>query len=500
MTKAPLHDIMLCINDIKEAAGTKLPISATDFYNSGSTNQVTVTENTTAYRKYRLRPRVLVDVSQADPSTTVFGQKIRFPLGVSPAGLQGMAHPDGELATSRACAKHGVAMGVSTFANYTVEEIRAAGLDIGPIPHCMQIYTMQDRTKQESILKRAEAAGCVALFLTADSPILGFRYNEHRNDFRSPEGLAFPMMDRTSEMIRSERHEDGFTAFNSSSHSWAREIPWLRSITKMQIWIKGVLTAEDVELAVQYGCDGVLVSNHGGRQLDETPATIDALPECVKAANGKIPVHIDGGIRSGTDIFKALALGAECCWIGRPMIWGLAYGGEAGANKVLDILYNEFMRCMQLTGCRSVADISHASLGILFSYVMSPMVPNLIGTRLELRTITRNTKSRVILSMQELATDQFILVFFQEPKRHFVAIMQIISSALTFFATALLFGQAVAHPSDPCNGRTIWADTTDCHAFYQCGAVGEPVHKWCAPGTGFNPHTNACERQEYVCK
>ncbi|GAB1217884.1 hypothetical protein ATERTT37_007127 [Aspergillus terreus] len=375
------NNIMLCINDIREAAASKLPTSATEFYNSGSTNQVTVAENTTAYAKYRLRPRVLVDVSQADPSTTVLGQKISFPLCVSPAGLQAMAHPDGELATSRACAKHQIHMGVSSFANHTVEEIRAAGLGVGPIQHAMQIYTMQDRAKQERIIKRAEAAGCKALFLTADSPILGVRYSEHRNDFRSPEGLGFPMLEKTSEMIRSERHEDGFTAFNSSSHSWAQEIPWLRSVTNMQIWIKGVLTAEDVQLAVEYGCDGVVVSNHGGRQLDETPATIDALPECVKAAKGKIRVHIDGGIRSGTDIFKALALGAECCWIGRPMIWGLAvsalsasfcrwlillqYDGESGVDKVLDILYTEFKRCMQLTGCRTVADITPASLGIV---------------------------------------------------------------------------------------------------------------------------------------
>lgn len=324
---------------------------------------------------------MLVDVSQADPSTTVLGQKISFPLCVSPAGLQAMAHPDGELATSRACAKHQIHMGVSSFANHTVEEIRAAGLGVGPIQHAMQIYTMQDRAKQERIIKRAEAAGCKALFLTADSPILGVRYSEHRNDFRSPAGLGFPMLEKTSEMIRSERHEDGFTAFNSSSHSWAQEIPWLRSVTNMQIWIKGVLTAEDVQLAVEYGCDGVVVSNHGGRQLDETPATIDALPECVKAAKGKIRVHIDGGIRSGTDIFKALALGAECCWIGRPMIWGLAvsalsasfcrwlillqYDGESGVDKVLDILYTEFKRCMQLTGCRTVADITPASLGIV---------------------------------------------------------------------------------------------------------------------------------------
>lgn len=285
---------------------------------------MTVTENTTAYSKYRLRPRVLVDVSKADTTTTVFGQKIAFPLCVSPAGVQAMAHPDGELATSRACARRGVHMGVSSFSNYSVEEVRAAGLGAGPLQHAIQLYTMRDRSAQLRIVRRAEEAGCAAILLTADSPVLGVRYNEARNDFRVPEGLALPMLEEFMKTVRTQTHDEGFGAFNSDGHSWAQEIPWLRGVTKMQIWIKGVLTGEDVQLAVQYGCDGVIVSNHGGRQLDQTPATIDILPECVKAANGKVDIHIDGGIRSGSDIFKALALGAKCVWIGRPVIWGLA--------------------------------------------------------------------------------------------------------------------------------------------------------------------------------
>lgn len=285
---------------------------------------MTVHENSTAYAKYRLRPRVLVDVSHVDTTTTIFGQKIDFPLCLAPAGIQAMAHPRGELATSRAAARRNIHMAVSSFSNYSIEDVRAAGLEVGPTHHTMQLYSMKDRKLQERIIKRAEAVGCTAIFLTADSPVLGVRYNEHRNDFRTPEGLDFPMLEKTSEMIRSETHDHGFVGFNSDSHSWAKEIPWLRTVTKMQIWIKGVLTAEDVLLARHYGCDGVIVSNHGGRQLDGTPATIDVLPECVKAANGQIRIHIDGGIRNGTDIFKALALGAECCWIGRPTIWGLA--------------------------------------------------------------------------------------------------------------------------------------------------------------------------------
>lgn len=307
---------------------------------------VTVQDNSRAFSKYRLRPRCLVDVSKADTTTTVFGQQIDFPLCVSPAGLQAIAHPDGELATSRACAKRRVHMGVSTFSNHSVEQVRQAGLEVGPLVHVMQLYTMRDRDAQLRIIRRAEAAGCVALFLTADSPVLGVRYNEVRSDFRTPEGLSLPMLERTSEDIRAQTHDDGFTSFNSDAHSWAVDIPWLRSVTKMQIWIKGVLTAEDVHLAIQYGCDGVVVSNHGGRQLDETPATIDVLPECAKAANGRIRIHVDGGIRSGTDIFKALALGAECVWIGRPVVWGLAV-------SICSILLSSIL----LVSCEAFKDI-----------------------------------------------------------------------------------------------------------------------------------------------
>ena len=235
-----------------------------------------------------------------------------------------MAHPDGEVATSKACARKGVNMAISSFSNYSVEAVRSAAAGVGVVDHAIQLYTMRDREMQEGIIRTAEKAGCKAIFLTADSPVLGVRYNEWRNDFRTPEGLEYPVVGMTTEKIRSRTHDSGFVAFNDDSHGWARDIPWLRQRTSMQIWIKGVLTAEDTELAVRHGCDGIIVSNHGGRQLDGVMATLDALPECVDAAEGRIAVHVDGGFRSGTDIFKALALGADCCWVGRPAIWGLA--------------------------------------------------------------------------------------------------------------------------------------------------------------------------------
>jgi (S)-2-hydroxy-acid oxidase len=299
-----------------------------------------------------------------------------------------MAHPEGELATSRACAKMGVNMGVSSYANYSVEDITDAGNKVGPIHYVMQLYAMNDKAKQERIVRRAEAAGCKAIFLTADSPVLGVRWNEWRNGFKPPAGLGYPMYERSSNEIQSQSHDDGFASTNSNSHSWATEIPWLRGVTNMEIWIKGVLTPEDVETAIEYGCEGVIISNHGGRQLDETPATLDALPACAKTARGRIRIHVDGGIRSGVDIFKALALGAECCWVGRPALWGLAvsvgfcigkleiigqanvwqHNGQQGVELMLRILYDDFKRCMQLTGCRSVTEISLASLAIVNAY------------------------------------------------------------------------------------------------------------------------------------
>lgn len=283
--------------------------------------------NSASLKRLLLRSRVLVDVSACSTKTTLWGKEISFPLGVAPAGLQGMAHPTGEIGTSKACAIKGVPMAVSSFANNGIQEIRTAALSTAgsnAIPNAMQLYTMRDLSLQLRIIRRAEAAGCKAIFLTADSPVLGVRYNEWRNDFRTPKGLGYPNLECSSEEIRQISHDSRFASFNDNGHSWERDIPYLRSKTKMEIWIKGVICGEDVERAVEAGCDGVIVSNHGGRQLDGVPATIDALTECVTAARGRIRVHIDGGFRRGADIFRALALGADFVWVGRPAIWGLA--------------------------------------------------------------------------------------------------------------------------------------------------------------------------------
>ncbi|KAK5070554.1 hypothetical protein LTR51_007587 [Lithohypha guttulata] len=325
----PTKEPILSISDLKEAADRKLPSLVREFYNSGSTDQRTIAANSDAFTKYHLRSRVLVNVRGLDTSTTALGRKVRFPVGCAPAGIQGMAHEDGELATARAAGRWGVNMGVSSFASYAVEEVIDAGkgvvetLDSGGMgevvgsAYAMQLYPMRDRALQERIVKRAEKAGCTAIFLTGDSPVLGVRYNEWRNDFRTPEGIGFPNMERTSRQIRESTHDDGFAKMNDDSAAWTTEIKWLKERTKMKIFVKGVICGEDVRAAIESNADGVIVSNHGGRQLDGVPATIDVLEECAAAAE--------------------VALGAKCVYVGRPVLWALAYGGQAGVERMLEV-------------------------------------------------------------------------------------------------------------------------------------------------------------------
>lgn len=319
----PTKEQILSIADLKYAADKKLPTTAREFFNSGSTDQRTLLANETGLARFHLRSRVLVDVKNLDTSTTCLGRRIRFPLCCAPAGIQAMAHPDGELATSRAVRVMGVNQAISSFASYSIDDIVSAGRDGTDAPsYAIQMYPMSNRGLQERILKRAEGAGCKAIFLTGDSPVLGVRYNEWKNDFRTPEGIGFPILERDTKTIRETTHDDGFASFNDDGATWDMDIKWLRERTAMKIFVKGVMCAEDVANAVKWGVDGVIVSNHGGRQLDGVPGTIDVLEECVEAAKGSdLEVHVDGGFRRGSDVFVALALGAKCCWVGRPTLW-----------------------------------------------------------------------------------------------------------------------------------------------------------------------------------
>lgn len=363
MNRAITYDDKVhCINDLEIEANKKLSPMVRDFFGGGSMDLNTVRENKSAYDRYSLRPRVMVDVTEVDTSTTCLGNKVAFPLGFSPSANHGLAHPDAERGTSRAAAKKGINMALSSWTNTPPREVVEQGKEAG-ISYAHQLSAIKDEEVTMSIIRNAEAAGFKAIFLSVDCPLLGRRLNEMKNTFTLPADCTFPCYpfikggDMVSDDIRTQ-YETNIT--------W----PYIRELkkkTKLEIWLKGILTGEDAEMAVNAGADGIIVSNHGGRQLDGALSTLDALPDVVASVNGRIPVHIDGGIRRGSDIFKALALGADHCWVGRVAVWGLAYKGEDGVSIALNILHDEFRLVMALMGCTSVKDIKPEHLARMTS-------------------------------------------------------------------------------------------------------------------------------------
>jgi (S)-2-hydroxy-acid oxidase len=375
----------LTITELEKLAAVRMDKQTRDYYNEGADDGSTLRENSLAYNKYRIRPRVLRDVSQIDASVPLFGTRNSMPFGVAPTAMQCLAHSDGELATARACKKAGLAMGLSSFATKTLEDVAGAS---GDNPLALQLYLFEDRAHSHKLIQRAKQAGYKAVLLTVDTPILGRRNGEIRNQFKLPAHLKIAnFMPEEDAKTSNEPAADGKrneqtpskAAFNDGtkrhapsgpvsfhSHaanptlSWETTITWLKEEChpEMQVWVKGVSTAEDALLAHHHGCDGIVVSNHGGRQLNGGVATLDALPEIVAAVGNKIPVHVDGGIRHGSDVFKALALGADFVWIGRPVLWGLAYKGQEGVELCLKILMDEVRLCMGLAGTVKVEDIT----------------------------------------------------------------------------------------------------------------------------------------------
>ncbi|BCS21676.1 alpha-hydroxy acid oxidase [Aspergillus puulaauensis] len=344
-----------CIADLKKLGSSRLPAMVRDYYNEGAMDLITLRDNEAAYDRYKILPRVLVNVASVDTSTEILGTKVSLPFGFSPAASQKLAHPDGEVATSRAAAKFGICMGLSSYSNYSLEDVGTQGLGN---PYVIQMCVLRDRSITLQLLKRAEKSGYKALFLSVDVPVLGMRLNEVRNNFFLPEDMEWPN-------ILSNGSDNTDKTNYDPSLDWEQTIPWLRENTSMQIWLKGVCSPADVELAIHYGVDGIIVSNHGGRQLDGVPATLDSLRLCADVARGRIPLAVDGGIRRGSDIFKALALGASYCFMGRIPIWGLAYAGQEGVELAIKILRQELLVTMALAGCQTVADINENHLSVL---------------------------------------------------------------------------------------------------------------------------------------
>jgi len=338
--------------DYETLASERLAPAIWDYCQGGSEDEVTLRANRTAFERIRLRPRMLRDVSAIDLQTTVLGLPVTMPVLVAPIGLHCLVHADGECATAQAANDAGTLMVAGTFATRSLEEIANATHS----PLWFQFYMYHDLQLAEKLLKRVEQAGYQAIVLTVDTPKLGRRERDMRNAFTIPPSV------RLANFARSDGDEVYIPS--PSIITW-KTVDWLRSITPLPIVLKGILTAEDATLAATCGIDGIIVSNHGGRQLDGVMPAIEALPEIVQASAGRCEVYLDGGIRRGTDVLKALASGARAVFVGRPILWGLAVNGREGVRHVLELLRAELASAMVLAGCQTVANLD-SSLVRLF--------------------------------------------------------------------------------------------------------------------------------------
>jgi isopentenyl diphosphate isomerase/L-lactate dehydrogenase-like FMN-dependent dehydrogenase len=334
--------------DYEALAAQRLDAGAHGYFAGGAGDELTLRWNVEAYMRWQLRPRVLVDVSGCTAATTVLGHQLSMPLVVAPVAFQRVAHPDGEVGMARAAASVGTAMCLSTMATATPADVAATGAI-----RWFQLYVFRDFGVTRELVAKAVDAGFTALVLTVDTPVLGRRERDFRTGFTIPPEIEVASLGRGN----LSPHE--VFSWVSQNVTW-RDIGRLAEEAGLPVLVKGVQTHEDAALACAHGAAGIVVSNHGGRQLDGVSATIDALPEVVEAVAGRLPVLLDGGIRRGTDVVKALALGASAVLAGRAPLWGLAADGENGARRVLELLRDEILVALQLVGATSPADVTRA--------------------------------------------------------------------------------------------------------------------------------------------
>jgi len=349
--------------EFERLAKSRLTPMAYDYYAAGAMDEITLHANRRAYDEIFLRSRVLVGVGNTHTQTSLLGCGMTMPVLIAPSAFHGLATPLAERATAAAAARAGVVYVMSTMANTRMEDVAAATTG----PRWFQLYVFKDRGITRSLVERAEASGFTALELTVDTPKVGRREADERNGFSLPEGLeALNLKASHLSEVKGGGEGSGLAAYFANliddNLTWA-DVEWLRSITKLPILIKGIGRGDDAQQAIAAGAAAIIVSNHGGRQLDTARPTIRALPEVVRAVAGRVPVVCDGGIRRGTDIIKALALGAAAVQIGRPVLWGLAVAGEEGAGQVLELLRAELELAMKLCGCRTLADITGDLIG-----------------------------------------------------------------------------------------------------------------------------------------
>jgi 4-hydroxymandelate oxidase len=349
-----------CLNlaELEALAQTRVERIAWDYYASGADDEHCLRRNCAAFASYELHYRVLVDVARRDLATTVLGERIAMPVIAAPTAFHRLAHDDGELASVRGAGDAGTVFILSTLSNTAVEDVVAAAT--GPV--WFQLYVYRDRAATEGLVRRVEAAGCRALVLTVDAPVLGRRERDVRNRFALPANLGVQNLYASGYApVVAQDDESGLAAYFATlldpSLTWDA-LAWLRSITKLPVIVKGIVRADDAARAVAAGAAGVVVSNHGGRQLDAAPATIDVVARIADTIGGAAEILLDGGVRRGSDVIKAIALGAKAVLVGRPVLWGLAAGGREGVAHALGLLHRELDLAMALCGCPDVAAIT----------------------------------------------------------------------------------------------------------------------------------------------
>jgi 4-hydroxymandelate oxidase len=349
------------VHEYEAAARAVLSPMVYEFIAGGAGDEETLRSNREAFRRWRLLPRVLTGPGEVELATTVLGQPVALPVLIAPTGLHGQVHPDGELATARAARSAGTIYTLSTASNYAIEQVApVAG------PWWFQLYVFTDRGITRDLVARAEAAGAAAIVVTVDVPRLGRREADERNRYHLAPGLTMANLESAiHRLVPAADGGSGMATYVGSlwdaSLSW-RDLDWLASITTLPVVPKGILHPDDAVQAVTHGARAIIVSNHGGRQLDGAIAALDALPAVVEAAGDRAEVLLDGGIRRGTDVIKALALGARAILIGRPLLWGLAVGGEAGASHVLSLLRAELELDLLLCGLKSSQSVPRSAV------------------------------------------------------------------------------------------------------------------------------------------
>ena len=352
---------LLNVHDYHRAARAKLPKDVLDYYEGGALDEITLRENTAGWERLKLYYHVLAGVGTRDPSTTILGQSISLPIGIAPTAFQKLACAAGEIAAAKAARAAGTLFILSSFSNTAMEAV----LPLAASPRWFQLYIYKDRGITEELVRRAEAAEAEAIVVTVDAPGLGTRERDMRNHFRLPDDLALENLVPLGKGNFPKVTGSGLAAYvreNFKSDLKFEDLDRLCGCTRLPIIVKGVCRSDDARRAAEHGAKAVVVSNHGGRQLDTAPATCEVLSAVAAAVGDRCEVYVDGGIRRGSDVLKAIALGARAVLIGRPILWGLCVGGAEGATNVLEILRRELDEAMLLCGCTKLGDINRSLL------------------------------------------------------------------------------------------------------------------------------------------